>query len=240
MRRVRPVYEYLIFNGKSSLDFGVKISGSETYKGAERKVETINVAGRNGTLTYDEEVYSNVTQPYDCYLIDNFQSNLEGFRDFLTMDGEYHRLEDTYHPDEFRIARYTGEFEPDVNVISESASFDLEFDCYPQRFLKSGEREIKVGTSLTLKNPTNQIALPKILVYSGVGKIKVNDTEFTINLNEGVTIIDSELQDCYLNNNIPVNSNVSIGDYPKLIKGVNTITCDSNMDVRIIPRWWRR
>lgn len=238
-KRNRPVWESLIYNDKSSLAFGVKISGEGTYKGAERKVETISVAGRNGTLTYDEGTYENVTQNYSCYLIDDFQNNLQAFRDFLCQDGEYHRLEDSYHNDEYRIAKIVGEFDPDVN-FNENGTFDLEFDCYPQRFLKDGEREIKVGTSLKLKNPTNQIALPKILVYEGTGKIVVNDVEINVTLNEGVTVIDSELQDCYLNNMIPVNSNVEIGDYPQLVKGLNTITCDKGMDVRIIPRWWRR
>lgn len=240
MRRTRPIWEYFIFNGKSSIDFGVKIqSGADTYKGASRKVETFEVIGRNGTLTRDEGTYENVTQPYECYLIDNFNWNLEAFRDFLN-DGEYHRLEDTYHPEEYRLARYSGEFNPDINVIDESGSFDVEFDCKPQRFLKSGEKEVVIDGTATLQNPTNQIALPLIYVKSGTGTIKVNDTEFTVNINEGVTIIDSERQDCYLSNKVPVNSNVSIGDYPTLKKGANTIEVSDGMDVSIVPNWWRR
>lgn len=241
MKRTRPVWEYFLFNGKSSIDYGVKIqSGADTYQGAERNVETFEVAGRNGLLTIDEGTYANVTQTFECYLIDNFNWNLEAFRDFLAQDAEYHRLEDTYHPDEFRMARYDGKFEPDVNVISESGSFDVDFDCKPQRFLKSGEIEILIDESLTLQNPTNQIALPLIYVKEGTGSITVNDTTFTVNINEGVTIIDSELQDCYLNNLIPVNSNVEIEEYPKLRKGTNTITVGDGMTVSIIPRWWRR
>lgn len=50
----------------------------------------------------------------------------------------YHTLVDQYHPDEVRYAEFRGPFNPEAHTGTgnDSGSFDLEFNCKPQRFLR--------------------------------------------------------------------------------------------------------
>lgn len=239
--RTRPVYEYLIFNGRSSLEFRTRISGGGTYKSPQRDISTIEVPGRNGTLTLDNGRYTNVQETYEAFITEDFDANLTALRNFLQQDSEYHRLSDTYHPDEFRMARFIGPIEPDVR-FNEAGSFDLTFDRMPQRWLTSGESPTAVTSAeaVTLYNPTNQTALPKIVVTSGTGTIRINDVTMVLTANNGATVIDTEMQDAYegaanRNNQLTLSSGV----FPALAPGNNSIDVSSGMTIEIYPRWWR-
>lgn len=241
-RQFIPIYEYLTFDGRSSLDFGVRISGLETYGAAERDIETFEVAGRNGELTFDNGRYRNVSENYACFIVDDLERNIIGFRNWLLKDSAYHRLEDTYHPDEFRMARFTGPFDPDI-WMNEAGRFEVEFSRMPQRWLKSGERPIHIthaDGAVTLINPTLMIAKPKIIVTSGTGDIAVNGVYMTLSANNGNTVIDCEIQDAY-EDGINRNPDLTItgGEYPELTAGSNGIEVGSGVEIDIYPRWWR-
>ena len=129
---------WLTFNGKSSKDFGVYISGLNTFNAPERDIESISIAGRNGDLTRDNGRYKNLDVTYPAFIYDEMDVNIEGLRNFLLSQIGYKRLEDTYHPNEYRMARYKGGFSANVVDWLEAGEFDIVFDCMPQRFLKIG------------------------------------------------------------------------------------------------------
>jgi len=81
----------------------------------------------------------------------------------LTASG-YCRLEDTYEPEHYRMARYVGS--PDVaNILFKFGRAELEFEVQPQRYLKSGEQEVGLTEEQqTLYNPTAFAANPLIRV----------------------------------------------------------------------------
>ena len=79
----------------------------------------------------------------------------------------YHRLEDTYHPEEFYTARLAAALEPDVNIPMNAGSFTLSFDRKPQRYLKSGEMEVEGVSPLYTYNPTLYASRPIIRVLCG-------------------------------------------------------------------------
>ena len=60
---------------------------------------------------------------------------------FLLKEPGYHRLEDSYHPDYYRMAVLDKEISPELGFQNYSGSFDLTFSCMPQQYLKSGERQ---------------------------------------------------------------------------------------------------
>ena len=172
--RYIPLFDSFVFNGKSSLDFKCKISGNETFRRPARDITSIEVPGRNGELTIDNGRYKNVTIPYNCFIAENIRENLSSLINWLSQSPGYSRLEDSYHPNEYRMARYTGPLDPEV-FYAEDGRFDLEFDCQPQRWLTSGEQpvEVSAGSSVVLVNPTLKTALPKIVVTAGTGQIGI-------------------------------------------------------------------
>lgn len=235
------IHNYFTFNGVSSLNFGVQISGSGTYNSPQRAVERSSVPGRNGELIRDLGRYENIELKYPAFIFGDFPSRSDDFRNFMAQDSAYHRLEDSYHPDEFREASFAGPFESEP-FKNRSGSFDVIFNCKPQRFLKSGENKILISGSVVLMNPSFQTALPLIVVETGTGAINVNGEIVTLTENENGTAIDCDIQEAYsLSGNLNVNGNLELtsGGYPTLKSGRNSISFAAGMSGYIIPRWWR-
>lgn len=229
---------YLIFNGYNSKDYGVYISGLNTFVGAERDVEVVSVAGRNGDLTIDKGRFKNVPITYPAFIYDKFDMNVSAFRGILLNSRGYQRLEDSYHPHEYRRARYMGPFDPDVVDWLKAGEFDITFDCDPRRFLKKGEEFISITTGCVIKNQTIFEAKPLIRVY-GTGTITINGVSVVVNTANGYTDLDCELQEAY-KGTTNCNGNITLtnGLFPVLASGNNTIIYSGFTQVDIKPNWW--
>ena len=231
---------WFTFNGKSSKDFGVYISGLNTFGAPERDISTISISGRNGDLTLDNGRYKNIDISYPAFIFDRFDNNIEGLRNFLLSQKGYQRLEDTYHPNEYRMARYKGGFLAKVIDELYAGEFDLTFDCYPQRYLKSGEQVITITTDSSIYNEYMQIAKPLIRAY-GTGTFTIGDISVQITTADDYTDIDCELQEAY-KDDLMTNCNANIvllnGAFPSLTSGDNEITLDGITQLDIEPRWW--
>lgn len=131
------------YNGKDLSDFFVNAVGRGTYGAPARDVEVVHVPGRNGDIIFDNGNYQNQTITYpECSILAEFPVNFRALINFLSADAAYHVLRDSYHPGEYRLARFAGPIEPDVHTPrgNRSGTFDLTFDVMPQRFLDAGAR----------------------------------------------------------------------------------------------------
>ena len=231
---------FIIFNGQSLRDFGVYISGLNTYNAPSRDVDSVKVPGRNGTLTMDNGRYNNINVTYPAFICNNYDARVEALRNFLLSQSGYKRLEDTYHPEEFRLARWAGEFTADTLDALIAGKFDLTFDCYPQRFLKEGERQIELTANGSVNNIYSQTALPLIRAY-GTGSFSLNGISVTISSALTYTDIDCELQECY-KDSLSTNRNAYVtltnGEFPKLSPGANAATMSGISKLIITPRFW--
>lgn len=230
---------WLTLDGKSSKDFGVYISGLNTFGAAERDQTKVEVVGRNGDLTIDNGRYRNVSVVYPAFIYDGFKENVAAFRNFLLSKKSYTRLEDTYHPDEYRLAKFAGSFNAEVVANLVAGEFDLTFDCYPQRFLKKGELESEFTSSGTILNDTDQTALPLVRVY-GDGSVTINGTTITISGSDSYTDIDCDIQEAYKDSlNVSKNNTITLNDgkFFDLESGENVISFTASKVV-IKPRWW--
>lgn len=138
---------WFILDGVDSRDFGVYISGQGTFSAPGRDYNMIPVPGRNGDLVGPEKRFLNGTLTYPAFIYANFDANIEAFRNFLLSLVGYHDLVDSYHPDEIRKVLFKGPFEPNVQRRNDAGSFDITFDCKPQRFLASGQEITIFDTS---------------------------------------------------------------------------------------------
>lgn len=130
----------LIYGGINTADYQIGISGGGTYAAPERDVTRYEVPGRNGELIVDNGRYKNIEVTYPAYIARRFKDRITDFRSALMAKRGYQRIEDTYHPDEYRMGTFVGAFDPEtVGAYNNSAKFDLRFNCKPQRFLKSGD-----------------------------------------------------------------------------------------------------
>lgn len=230
---------YFTYAGKSCKEYGVWISGSDVFKSPSRDFEEITIPGRNGTLTISNNRYNNVTVSYQAAIVKDFDTRIEGLRNFMMTREGYQRLEDTYHPQEYRLAIFAGPIEPEMTDHLRRGSFSLDFNCKPQRFLKSGEYPQIFTASSSIYNSYFTTALPLIRVW-GTGKLTVGKTSVVINSNGSYTDIDCDLQMAYCGD-VSCDSNISLPDvdFPSLAPGGNTIAFDSTITrVDIYPRWY--
>ena len=134
----------IIFGGINSADFNVWISGSDAFSAPERDVEYVSVPGRNGDLVIDNGKWNNIRITYPAFIPKGFESQIDNFRSEMMKLTGYHRLEDSYHPDEFRMASFSYGISPSrIGAFLRHGEFPLTFNCKPQRFLKSGETPIQ-------------------------------------------------------------------------------------------------
>lgn len=233
---------YLIVNGKNLADFGVWYDGSREFQTPARKYTKATIPGRSGDLTLAEDAWENITIPFSCLIKDGFRPKYAALISFLHSTPKYVRIETTAQPDIYRMGAFLDETEPNMGPYNYRGRFSLEFDCMPQKWLKSGETAIPVtdAASVTLNNPTAFTALPLIKVTAGTGTITVGNTVVELAENNGGTIIDSEAQECYEGStNRNGDLTLTTGEFPKLDPGQAVISVSSGVEIEITPRWWR-
>lgn len=230
---------FIVFNGKKLKDYGVFISGEAVFDAPKRDTTSVKVPGRNGALTLDNGRYENIPLKYPAFIVRSFKERVSELRNFVLTQSGYQRLEDTYHPDEYRLARWSTDFsvKPDEELLA--GEFDLEFDCYPQRFLKSGENAIEITSATTIINEQMTTALPLIRAY-GTGTFTINGVTVQITSASSYTDIDCDLQECFKDTLATnCNGNVVLTTFPELQPGENTISMSGITKLEITPRWWR-
>ena len=167
----------LIFGGVDSSDYGIYITGEAVYNAPEREVEFIDIPGRNGSLAMDKGRYNNITVTYPAGAFgknqEDFREALSAFRNAILSQKGYQRLEDTYHPEEYRLGVYAAGLEVSPASRGKAGQFDLSFVCKPQRFLSIGDYPIPVDSGDILQNPTVFDSSP-LLEVDGYGTVSFN------------------------------------------------------------------
>lgn len=232
----------LTFNGITSNSLGVAISGEGSFDSPSRDMTVLTIPGRNGDLIIDNGRFANVTVTYPAFVYGDLPATAAQIRAWLMSPLGYARLEDDYHPDEFRQAIFSGTVGFDTTAWNQHAEFEIKFNCKPQRFLKSGETPVSVASGGTITNPTPFTALPNIRVTaSGAvnGTLTINGTIVTFTSPPFTTIfLNCDTQECY--NGVNNLNQYMSGLFPVLVSGENTVTFDGNITaVSITPRWWR-
>lgn len=228
---------YFSLKGVPSTRYGIIISGAGAYAAPARSYESVSVPGKNGDVFFDNGRYENIIVPYEAGVMT--ASKVDDFRAWLLSHTDYCRIEDTYHPNEYRIGKPVNGLIPDMQVMLKMGKFTVYFNCKPQRFLKAGEDARTFTASGSISNETLYTAKPLIRVY-GTGTLRIGSVTVTIKSHSLSYIdLDCEIQDatCGATN---ANSYIALsGDsYPVLAPGTNSITITGLSRVSITPRWW--
>lgn len=230
---------YILIDGVNSMDYGVWMFGHGKYGLPKRDITMIDIPGRSGALTIDNNRFYNIDTSYICCILRDTPSNLPAFKSLLLSKAGYRRIEDTFHPDEYRLGVYKGGQDVKLSSDDVMSSMKITFNCKPQRFLKSGERPIVFTGSGVIHNPTEFEALPFIRVY-GTGTFTLGATSVQITETTDYIDIDSELQDAYRG---LVNKNGCIvlpsGKFPSLPAGNTGVALGEGISrLEITPRFW--
>lgn len=231
---------YFTLGGIDSRDYGVYISGSGVFNAPARAVQFYSVPGRDGDLIGMQTRLENLDLTYPAFIFANFDANLAGLKGLLLQTNAYRRLIDSYHPNEYRMAVYTGPMDIKPTRRLNAAQFDIRFTVMPQRFLLSGDVAQVFSTAGSIVNPSPFPAKPLIRVY-GNGVVGVGADSVTL-INNANDYIDLDSATGMAMRGVTnMNSSVTLSgtDFPTLPAGTTGISLGAGISrVEITPRWW--
>lgn len=173
---IRP-YKAFTFDGESSLNYGVYLTGEGVFNAPERAVEMLEIPGRNGSFILDQGRFQNISVTYKAGIVDyseaDFATRVSDVRNWLCSKVGYKRLEDDYNPNEHRMAAFLSGVEVE-HADLQTGEFEITFECKPQRWLASGETAVSVANNGTLNNTTPFESRPLLQIW-GYGDIQVNN-----------------------------------------------------------------
>ena len=248
------------FNGRDSTDFGLVVEQYPNPNRPARRGTPYTTAGRSGSQVSEENAWDNYIQPYLVHQRAQERGiyiDSRALAAWLLGSKGYCRLEDSYEPDIYRLARFAGPMDIQ-SIAGKWGKTTLEFDCQPQRYLKSGERVINLLTEVrAVYNPTQFDARPLLHVH-GVGKVPIwvqpsagAATTITIDFGTGAELLlDCEAYDATYMDGANANSLVSFSGlqyatFPALPpRGTRIQRLGANsgtsylLRMEITPRWW--
>lgn len=176
------IFKGLTFDGESSKDYGIYITGSAVFNAPARDVEMITIPGRNGTFALDHGRFENIEVTYPAGVFGDteadFAQGISDFRNFLASRQGYVELSDDYNPGEYRLAVYKSGLEVTPAQLK-AGEFEIVFDCKPQRWLTAGQDPVSITSGDEITNPTLFDASPLLLV-DGYGKIEIGDSDIRV------------------------------------------------------------
>lgn len=199
--------------------WGIFVDSSETWEKPTRDREFIHVPGRNGDLILDRGSWNNVDITYNAHIDSGFASNFEAFVEWVASQRGYGMLVDEKHPDVYRMAAIETDFDVETTFTTETADFEIVFNCKPQQFINDGvDRTITldfsaaddyadIGTDanadwrgLALMTIYGATSGARVAIYTGAGTYEIIVAPFTedrivIDFETGNAVFEDEMGD---------------------------------------------
>ena len=143
------------FGGRSTHEFNVKIERYPVIKSPVRRQKIVQVAGRNGDLHYQEDVFENYIQPYECYFRGDASAaqQAHAIKAWLQHSGAYQKLQDTYDPRHYRLATFSSLSDIE-NTFNKYGRCVVNFDFVSSIFINNSQNVI-ANIQFTIKNLTS-------------------------------------------------------------------------------------
>jgi phage-related protein len=230
----------IVYGGESSSDYGMVVSEAPAYERPNRKQTIYTVPGRNGAVVFQDDAWEDVVRSYNVWIAEGVQPlsvKVSAFEAMLNSMKGWQRLEDSFEPDVFRLAYYSGgnDFS---NKMTQYGEATINFTCRPERFLKTGEQEVTVINNQKIVNQTRFTAKPLIHIEgSGTVTVTIGGDTISASITDYINI-DCETMNAYRLAAENKNSDIS-GSFPKIIPGENTVgITGTTTKVTIVPRYF--
>lgn len=133
------------YNGKSTADLGVIVSGEASFDAAAPDYTSYQIPGKNGDLMLSNNRFLNIDVTYPAFIPADFEERVQAIRNWMRSARSYARIEDNYDLLHFRLGMGKDVLTFEPSAENEGSNMSLVFDCKPQRFLYSGEEGKNIG-----------------------------------------------------------------------------------------------
>ena len=233
--------DYLIYNGRATTEFNLKLENGVTFASPSRNFELERIGGLDGEVVTGDGTLNNVTRDFPFTVSSDKKRNVQEIATelstWLKSSNEWHDLEFSGDPDYIYRAIYIDEYNLD-RITNFYGKVVLSFVCKPYKFLKSGRQEITLGTNII--NPTNRPSRPKITI-KGTGNItlKIGDALWEFKNVSGGIVVDTLLNAVYnLDKSALAWDKTITYPLPRIAPGKQLVTKTGTVtDIKIIPNW---
>lgn len=217
---------YFIWNGTDCRSLGIKLSGPVPIVRPEERVQHVEIPGRSGDLTEleGEDIFNSYIQTATIlvpggYRVREIYNWLKG-AGYVTFHGE---------PDRKQAARIIGAIT--LNKHSRNLDWwvgDVQFYCQPLKQLLFENTVTITSSGSTVMNTGDVESRPKITAKASGTSMSITVGGKTLTIS-GLTsgneyIIDSEIMEVTNADRSALLTKDSLGDFPMLKPGSNTIT----------------
>lgn len=223
-----PIILYL--DNKSSLDYGIKVYESNILSAPSKKLDFIEVEGRDGTLTQDNG-YEDFVLTLSCVLvneheeIENMSELTRRAKKFL-LNGVNRKIQLSEDMDYYLIGTYNSEIDIE-EAIENFGLFQAQFRCKPYRF-SNKIKTVEITTQNTIVKNTECKTKPIIDIYAiGDITININSQEVILKDLEGYIQLDCDLMNATTVNSLNKIANANhkmYSDFPILEEGDNDVS----------------
>lgn len=237
----RKKYAYFIYNGKDSRNFGLKIKNNFSFPLPKKKLDFIEVPGREDPIIIDRESHSPIDVTFDVKLISDEEENLDQqirrIGKWLRSSSDWTTLEFSGLQGVYLKAIHYEQLDV-LEVLRNYGKAKIKFKCQPLKFKKSGDlwTECKKGT--TFINHEEVSSKPLIYV-KGRGSVKIDigaDSLEIKNIDNDI-FIDCQTGEAWNNKGMQFDK-IYTYPFPKLRPGRNVINWEGNVeDFQIKTRW---
>ena len=211
-------------------DVGIKVYKSNILSAPSRKLESIDVEGRNGTLTLDYG-YDDFILELECALV-NENEDVENMAQLARrakkylLSGSNCKLQTNEDMDFYLLGTYSSSVDIE-EAIENFGIFQAQFRCKPFRF-SARSNIIEITEQNTIINNTEYECGPVISIL-GTGDItvKINNQELVLKDLEGNIVVNCDEMNATAVNSLDdiVNANHKMySDFPVLEEGANNIS----------------
>lgn len=224
---------WFTFKGIDSREMGVIVTAMPETVRAERRIESITVAGRNGSLHTDEGVYESYDRTMECALIK--RAKLDEITAWLVGSGEM-----TFSTEPDKVYRVTIANKISIaQMMRVFQKFQVVMDTQPFKYSVNAAGDVlELTAPTTIRNSGTVYSEPLITVYgNGDITLNINGNPYPLrNVQESITI-DSEMMEVFKED---TNQNGKYGgvEFPRFEVGQNEICWTGNVSkIKIQPRW---
>ena len=224
----------VIINNQNTKILGFALKGRPSIPSANKKIETIEVEGRDGSLTrflgYEDLKFS-----LDFNIL--FQKDIkQKLREIKGIIASASQLSFDDSPTFFYKIKQA-QISDTETVIKSSGIFSVDFVAEPFEFEQSSTTTYT--SSATIVNRTTTTALPLIKVTgTGTVVLKVNGIGITLTNLTNYIVLDSQIQEAYSGLTTNMNQNMN-GEFPIFTIGNNTINWTGTVTKIEITNNWR-
>ena len=219
----------LIVNGIDLEKEGVKIISLPPFQLSTKRVNDIDIQGRDGTLT-EYDGYTSDSKTVEADYKGNNQVKL------LNILESSNEVIFGNIPDRYYKCRLDNQIPLSQIIENQLYNFLIVFKCQPFGYLLSGKNIIELVQQIPIDNPGTYKSLPLITVYgTGACTLIVNGTSYPITNIYGAISLDSDIEEVLNNKGEYFESDY----FPELQVGENIISWIGSgvTKVEITPRW---